>query len=310
MSAVRATLHLDLSSERNASAITVGVALTAWAEAVEAAMLAVDPYSVLSVELVGTQAGSLKLHAVLRFIEREVFDSAAAALEPYPRLKAALALNVFGLPGVVTGGVLGGLIVAAVQDAGDKAPAIERAAAEAEKRVSQSADAHQKAQRFYRSLERDSAVTGVRVIDDTAGQEVVAVSRDEFAIASGLWELPSVEEEGVRTRQAIWDVVVTHPVAIGKPMKWGFTRDGLAFKAKVTDSRFLLAIRERRLPLQIHEGELLRVEIEWQERADNGVWTADRNTYEVTSVLWPTSLEPASPLPLFPKPSSDTDQSG
>jgi hypothetical protein len=140
----------------------------------------------------------------------------------------------------------------------------------------------------------------VKVIDEATGSPIVSVDREQFRDAGGLWaDSGTPDRSEPRIKRDVWDVVVTHPVAIGRPLKWGFTRDGLPFRAKVTDPNFLLAIRQRRLPLQIHEGALLRVEIEWRELPDNGVWTPDKKSYEVIRVLWPTPLPGDQPLPLF-----------
>lgn len=111
MSDARATLQLDLDVGRNANAVIAGQALIAWAEALEEASRLVDPYGAVAIELVGTEAGCIRLHAVFRFLEHQLFDPTSEALAPYPKLRAFLALNVITLPSTFVVAVVGGLVV-------------------------------------------------------------------------------------------------------------------------------------------------------------------------------------------------------
>ena len=73
---------------------------------------------------------------------------------------------------------------------------------------------------------------------------------------------------------------------------------------------FLAAIKERTLPLQVHEGTLMRVRMEWMEELKGDEWVAVPNTFVITRVLWPTPLQTPAPLPLFMGPNEPQDENG
>lgn len=297
MKEVRATLQLDLADHRNANAVTAGKALTAWAEALEEASRLIDPYGEVAIELVGTEAACIKLHAVFRYIEHSILDPAAAALAPYPRLKASLALNVFVLPGAIVGGV-----AVAMLTPHEVPPAAFEAAVAAHQRVQASPAATTKAQAFYGVVDRDPAIQGIKVFGPDDRAPIASVPRSQFGEHAG-YSAPEEAACEFRFKEDTWDVVVTHPVALARKVKWGFTYNGLSFRAKVVDAHFLAALKARTLPLQVHEGALMRVRVRWTETDAGDHWQADTKTYEILEVLWPTPLDqpPRAEGPLFGK---------
>ena len=62
----------------------------------------------------------------------------------------------------------------------------------------------------------------------------------------------------------------------------------LPFTAKVTDTRFLTALKDGRLPLTLQEGVTMRVEVEYVEELEGQVWTPVKGTRRVVRVLSPT----------------------
>lgn len=103
--------------------------------------------------------------------------------------------------------------------------------------------------------------------------------------------------------RGIWNVVVTHPVAIGEPRVWGFMRDGLPFRAKVIDETFLSAIRDHTLHLEVQEGVMLTVQVSYLERLKGQTWEPVPGSWQIPRVLMPTSDPASTPaLPLFRKP--------
>lgn len=295
-----ATLQFNLDDGRGISATEAGQALILWAAAIEEASHLIDPSSPIRVELVGAEAACLRLHAVLRFIEGGL-TKADNVLTPYPKLRAALALNVFNLPGMILGGVLGAGIVEVGKHYFLEQPAVQSAASDAATKLQESPTVRAEVQRFYRSVEAVPSVSAVRVYESNPDNPIVSVSRADFSFYSGLWDL---EEPAMsrRPRQDVWDVIVTHPVIISKPRVWRFRRDGLPFKAKLLDPYFLSAIRDRTLPMQVAEGTLMRVRVEWFEDLHAGEWVADPSSFVISKVVWPAPLRTPLPLPLLPNP--------
>ena len=295
-----ATLQLDFAQNAGIEATDVGKALIAWASAIEEASQIIDPSSPIVVDVVGVDQGCLRLHAVLKFVEGAL-TSADNVLTPYPKLRAALALNVFSIPGMIVGGALGALAYDQIKGEEEKTPAaVERAKEDAKRNLEESPAVRNGVQRFYRTLEAAPDVKSMRIYSKDPEKPVVQVQRDEFAFYGGLFNELQADQER-RPRQDVWDVIVTHPVIISKPRVWRFKRDGAPFKAKLTDPFFLNAIKNRTLPMQVAEGTLMRVRVEWFEDHQDGQWVTDENSFEVSKVLWPAPLRKPMPLPLFPE---------
>ena len=142
-------------------------------------------------------------------------------------------------------------------------------------------------QRFYRTLESDTAITGVGVAEDWDSRPKIIVPRSQFSERGGLWELEEVEADK-RRRYDVRDVILLRPNLVSKPRTWTFMRDGLPFTAKVTDTRFLTALGDGRLPLTLQEGVTMRVEVEYLEELDGQVWTPIKGSRKVVRVLSPT----------------------
>ena len=219
----------------------------------------------------------------MRFVEQDVLGRASDALDPYPRIKKLVALNVLVLPGAVAGG----LILNALQD---DPKAIEAAA-----RVSESPAVDKKVREFYKAVEEDRSITGVQVSEKAGEKPIVSVPRAEFSPRSGLWQ-PQEPDAPSRPAGGVWDVVVTHPVAIGRPLTWGFMRDGLPFRAKMTDETFLAGIRAGTIPIGIQEGVTMRVRVSFYERLEGQTWVPIAGSWQITEVLYPRPAGPISPM--------------
>lgn len=294
-----ATLQLDFARHSGINATDVGKALIAWATAIQTAGEILDPSSSIIVDVVGVEQGCLRLHAVLKFVEGAL-TSADNVLTPYPKLRAGLALNVFSMPGMIVAGALGALAYDQVKDAfADAPPAVQAATNEAARDLEESPAVRNGVQRFYRTLAASPDVESVRIYTTDPERPVVMVRRDQFAIYGGLFNELEVDQER-RPRQDVWDVIVTHPVIISKPRVWRFKRDGAAFKAKLADPFFLNAIKNRTLPMQVAEGTLMRVRVEWFEDHQDGHWVTDDKSFVISKVVWPAPLHKPMPLPLFP----------
>lgn len=298
MEAYPATLQFNLFDQRTISAVEAGRALISWARAIEEASLLIDPSSPVEVDLIGTETACLRLHTILRFIDNQM-TRAGNALTPYPEIKSFLALNVFVLPGMVIGGAVGaGLWEIAKPHLIHEPAAVQQAARQATRKLEGSPVIQNKVQDFYRSVEDARSVEAVKIYERNPEDPIALVPRSHFAERSGLWVVQDADEAR-RPREAIWDVVVTHPAIISKPRTWRFLRDGMPFKAKLADPYFLTAIKERTLPMQVAEGTLMRVRVEWFEVLRGDEWIADSRTFVISRVLWPAPLQTPVPAPLL-----------
>ena len=99
MTGVPAILEFDLVDGANVDAVVAAKALIAWSEAIKEAAKIVDPTGEFSIDLVSAEPACLRFSTVLNFIEQTVLGKVSDALDPYPKLKQFLALNVLVLPG-------------------------------------------------------------------------------------------------------------------------------------------------------------------------------------------------------------------
>jgi hypothetical protein len=80
-------------------------------------------------------------------------------------------------------------------------------------------------------------------------------------------------------------------------------RDGLPFRAKMTDERFLAGIRDKTLHLEVQEGARMKVEVLFVEELQGQNWVPLPGTWEIPRVLEPQPRGPLTPtLPLLGKP--------
>jgi hypothetical protein len=277
-----AILQFDLEEGRNANAVVAAKALIEWVEAMQAASRVLDPSSSISVDLISAEAACLRFSTVMNFVEQTVLGKVADALDPYPRIKKLVTLNVLILPGAVAAG----LIIASATGDDESSKPVETTTVESERAVATSPEVQRRVKAFYKTVQTDPAIKRVIVRESVDSAPILSVERAEFAERSGLWE-PEEDEIIERKGGGIWTVVVTHPVAIGKPLTWGFMREGLPFRAKMVDLRFLAAIKNRTLPVTIQEGVTLSVRVSYDERLNGQLWIPVPGTYKIEEVLEP-----------------------
>ncbi|WP_390583909.1 hypothetical protein, partial [Erythrobacter sp. MTPC3] len=263
----------DTEHGQSVDAIIAAKALIKWAEAISAATRVIDPASKVSIDLISAEPACLRFSTILKFVDQTVMGGVAESLEPYPRIKQFVALNVIGLPGAVAAG----LIVAFADDPQAK---------QQQQRVAESEEVQRPVREFYETIRGESAITRVIVKEEPDGPPVTVVERSEFDSQTGLWEL---EEEDEPEREAIreWDVVVTHPVSIARPLTWGFMYEGLPFRAKMVDPIFLNAIRDGKLPIRVQEGVEMTVRLTFKERREGQIWKPIPGSYRIEEVISP-----------------------
>lgn len=295
----RLILQFDLEEGRNANAVTAAEALIAWVEAAREANAVMDPTSDIAVELVSADAACLRLWTAIKFIDQKAKE-ASDKLNEIPQIKKLVVATVLTTPPAVLAAAI--VLTFQPEPTAKLSPAAEARYREEKAKVNDSPAVQSKVQNFYKKTAKDRAITGVKVSDRLDGPPIVSIPRSEFHDRSGLW-LPQELDPPTRPGGGIWNVVVTHPVAIGEPRVWGFMRDGLPFKAKVTDRRFLAAIRDRTLGLVVQEGVMMQIEVKFQERLIGQTWEPVAGSWEVPRVIEPRPGRPLAPsLPFFGVP--------
>lgn len=285
-------LHFEIAPGQFPDTRIIAQALLKWVTLVEEAARAIDPADQIELAIVGNDRGSLRFPQIIRFAERSI-ENIDVAWSEYPYLKKA----VLGSAHVFATGIVGGLISVSMMPDVQKVEIIDSdrpVVEEMENRVANSESVRAANREFYRTIERERSITAVGVAPDRDSRPYVMVPREEFQTRSGLW---TIGEDVVREqiKVDVWDVVLLKAPFSHKKLSWQFSRDGLAFSAVMQDAKFLAAVKEGRVPINLQEGVIMRIEVEYLEKLDGQVWKADPRSRRVVRVL--------EPQPLAPKPS-------
>ena len=142
--------------------------------------------------------------------------------------------------------------------------------------------------KFYRTLEREPAITGVGIKekpDDT--KPLIMVPSEHFPEASGLW---APEEDGpkIEVSHTVLDVVLVKPALVHTPRSWTFKPEGLPeFDAVMRDPGVLAAIQSQGLPERLREGIPMTIRLEAKEERIGGQLRPIRGGRSVIRVISP-----------------------
>ncbi|WP_437193276.1 hypothetical protein [Planctomicrobium sp. SH527] len=149
-------------------------------------------------------------------------------------------------------------------------------------------------------LDNDKEITGVRVVDETTGEELVSVDREEFAYfrtpAATLSENPPLE----RTRKVTTTLTIHTPVLQG-PKKWTFIYEGLQISVSIKDQIFLAQVAGG--VEAFRNGDRLSVDLEIGEKFVPAIAEYERTKrYAITKVHEhiPRPLPPVQTIFKFP----------
>lgn len=278
-------LQFGLEEGRNADAVIAAEALIAWVDTVRDAARAIDPDADVRVELLGREKGSLR--QLLRLVDDHAKVISEGADE-YPYLKkAALGLALAVATSTIS------VVVQATLHSGTEV--VELSPEDRELLKGMTDQIHndhatgKSAERFFQLIERDPAITDVKIADGFDRPPIVTIPRKDFAFRGGMWTAdagPPPEE----IRRARWTVVLLQAPFYNSPRHWQFDRDGLKFSAQMLDLAFLQAITDRRLPISLQEGVTMDVEVEYRERLNGQVWEYVPDTRKIVRVLSPRPL--------------------
>jgi hypothetical protein len=287
-------LHFEVAADRHPDTAVIAQALIDWVGLVRDAARAISPEGKIELTLVGNDVGSLRFPQVLKFIEGGLQNIDGAWVE-YPLLKKA----ALGSAHVLAAAAIG----LAVQSAAT--PEVQKVELSAEDRkilermevkIAESAEVKSSSRRFYETVSKDPAITGVGVAQDRQSLPSVIVPNTQFAERSGLFT-QEIDEIPGRKVTDVWDVVLIKAAFSHKQYRWNFSRDGLNFSAVMQDAIFLDAIKDGRVPINIQEGVVMKVEVEYTERLNGQVWESVPSSRRIKKVI--------SPIPTPPKSGSD-----
>ncbi|MHA3840621.1 hypothetical protein ACX0GZ_05305 [Sphingomonas aestuarii] len=283
MSEETISLYFGLKKGATADLEIISAAAIAWVETLRAAAQAIDPNSDVRVQLVNVDQSSAVYNVIADWFERNVepkLDRLAKGRERNPRSRRmVVGLAAFTITTAYP-----------TYDAyfGDAYTQEDR---ERDKRIedklNKSLALETAKQKFFRTMERERAITSVAIKERPDSDPIVSVESSEFPIAGGVFAL---EEEGVQERitQTVLDVVLVKPALVHTPRSWTFKPDGLAeFDAVMRDAKVLQAIQDRGFPAQMKEGVRMTIRIEAREVQVDGQWKLVRGGRSVMRVIAP-----------------------
>lgn len=288
MATEQIVLHFETASGRFPDSRIAAQALLDWIALAEAAAEAIAPGIPLSIEIVGgATPGSTRFPQLLRWADDRVSDVKLAWSE-YPHLRSMV---VGGAHTLWTATIAAAVSVGLAPDQQTVALSdVDRAIlADLKEQAAKSSTVAATSQRLYRTLEKEPAIVGVGVADDWSKKPSLIVPRSEFPERGGLWEpqQSAPEEQVIRDE---WSVVLLRPVLQASPHAWRFSRDGLPFSAMMHDAKFLSAMRDGKIPINLQEGVMMRVEVEHTVRLNGQVWEPVPRSWRIVRVLSPTPL--------------------
>ncbi len=131
-------------------------------------------------------------------------------------------------------------------------------------------------------LENDEAITGFQLFNDTTGEELVNVSREEFSYFRSNVSLQEVNPPPERMRKVTALLTVRSPDLQGR-RKWSFNYEGTQISASMSDNDFIEKVVGGEV--KFAAGDRLEVELEIGEKFVPAMSDYERNKkYNVVKV--------------------------
>jgi hypothetical protein len=277
------SLYFGLKEGDRADLEVIATAALQWVEAVRAAAREIEPTAQIRVELINADESSLRLNAILDWIEEQL-SRIEKGSDRYRRIrKLAIALAIF-VPtvGVPTYHFYFGEKPTLSLNEEDR-----RLLNELLERTRQNPEVGAKRQKFFKTLERDPSITGAGVSEGHSEPPMVLVPSEQFAERGGLWAIVD-DEEQERTTYPIVDVVLVSPVLIPTPRAWTFQPAGLPeFTATMRDKHFLAALEQDHVRERLRTGIPMTIRLEVKEKKVDGAWVVKRGGRSVIEVISP-----------------------
>lgn len=278
------SLYFGLKSGQNADLEIISSAAIAWVETLRALAQAVDPESDIRVSLVDVEQGSNVYNTVVEWFDRKIEPHLDRVVKGYERTPPRSRKLILGLAVFTVTTAIPTYDAYFGDDFGEEDREMLR---RIEHECSSNAAVETARQKFYRTVEREPAVTLVSIKENATSEAIVAVNSADFPAESGLF---SMQEGDVpeRVTPALLEVVLVKPALVHTPRTWTFKPDGLPeFEAVMRDAKVLQAIQDRGFPMAFKEGVRMTIRIEVREVLVNGQWKLVRGGRSVMRVITP-----------------------
>lgn len=278
------SLYFQLREGEKADLEIVSAAAIAWVESLRAVARSYDPDSDVRVELVDADESSLIFNTIVDWFERNVearidrFDRGGGRLPRTRKLALALALFLI-VTGYPTYDFYFGEGDFTDEDRAMLIEILERAKSDPAVETSK--------RKFFRTIEREPAITAVGIKEDADSDPLIVISNDRFAEAGGLW-VADERDKPEQVTHPLLDVILVKPALVHTPRSWTFKPEGLPeFEAVMRDPLVLKAIQENGLPERLREGIPMTIRLEVREVFVDGRWKLDRGGRSVIRVISP-----------------------
>jgi hypothetical protein len=278
------SLYLGLQKGQKADLEVVALAALEWVAGMRAAALEIDPEAQIRIEFVDANESSLRLNVILDWLEKQL-EQIQVGSGRYPRLrKLAIALAIF-------------IVVSGPQTYdfyfGDKTVSLSEEDRhllnELLDKTRENPEVKARKQKFFKTLERDKAITSAGVAEHRKDEPIVLVPADQFAEHGGLWAIVDEDDrQKERTTYPVVDVVLIAPVLLPVPRSWKFQPPGLPeFSAKMDDKRFLAALLHDHVRERLRVGIPMTLRLAVKEAKVDGVWQQKSGGRSVIEVISP-----------------------
>jgi hypothetical protein len=274
------SLFFELAEGRKADLEIISAAAIAWVETLRAAARAIEPESDVKVELIDADEGSLIYNTVVDWFERNVEPKLERIQRGSGRLPRSKKLLLGFAPF---------LLVTAVPtyDHYFRDGQFTDSDRDMLKRIEHDITVEAARRKFYRTLEREPAITAVGVKEHRGDEPLALVPSSAFPEAGGLW---AIEHDGdqVQITNPVLEVVLVKPALVHTPRAWTFKPQGLPeFDAVMRDPVILRAIQSGGLPVRLQEGIPMTIRLEVREVLVDGQWKLTRGGRSVIRVISP-----------------------
>lgn len=274
------SVYFDLLKGDTAELDVIAEAAIAWTSALKKLFASVEPGADVRVHLVDGDEGSLWLNTLLKFVESK-FEQIAKGSERYPRqmaLARGLAIIVVATPLQVTAENVWNAVL------GDD-PEVAKLSAESQQQIRGIFEqviteriAETEKERFAKAVSKDKRILGVGVSATPDRRPALVVSREDVQAYLDR-EILQDDIIEVRKRNDTLNVLLVSPVLEDAERSWKFRQPGMPeFGAVMRDRGFLAAIARREVHEQMRFGIQMRVEIEFKEHLEGGVWLIDERS--------------------------------
>jgi len=272
-------LYFDVEKGKGVDLEVAAAAAIEWAQAMRAAMAAIDPQADFRIEMIGQRDGSLWVFAKIGKVLARALDG----WDKLPRAqRIAIAFAIF----VATTGYPTYDFYFGDHGFSDRQKEELREIIQQAKSAPGFEDHKQK---MFKIAERDSSIKALGVAAGFKSKPDISVPRDQFPEFGGLWAVQVHEQSPTqRILTPELDVILVAAQFENAPRAWTFRQEGLpSFRAIMKDKAFLNALESADVQERFRMRIPMRIRLEIKEVLQNGEWKLARKGRSVVKVISP-----------------------